>query len=104
MTCGGIRSAKYEQLKRLIVQNYGFQEAFTLMTLERLGAIRRKDGILSVVGAESSSSSLWQLQRKQLKLINENVNMLRPDDIAYVTAGYAPLSCRLIELVIVLVL
>ena len=38
------------------------------------------------------------MHRKQLKLINESVNMLKPDDIAYVTAGCAPLSVRLIEL------
>jgi hypothetical protein len=32
-----------------------------------------------------------------IRLINENVNMSSPDDIAYVTAGFAPILVRLVQ-------
>jgi len=93
VTAGGLRANKYDQLKRMMAQVYGFEYVFTLHFLEKLGVLRRKDAILSVV----ESSSVWQTIRKPLRLINESINMSRPDDIAYVTAGYAPLSVRLMQ-------
>jgi len=35
--------------------------------------------------------------RQYLKLIIEEINEAKPDDIAYVYSGYAPVSCRLVE-------
>ena len=31
------------------------------------------------------------------RLINESVTMVNPTDMAYVSAGYAPLSARLVQ-------
>ena len=93
-TSGGLRSNKYDQLKRVISQVYGFEYMFTLQLFEKIGLLKRKDSILSVV---DTSTSVFQAIKKPLKLINESVNMARPDDISYVTAGYAPLSVRIIQ-------
>jgi len=95
ITSGGVKSNKLEAIKRAIGQNYGFDYLFTLMQLERIGLIKRKDALLSVV---DTSTSVWHSMRKPLKLINDSINMLRPDDISYVTAGYAPISVRLLQI------
>ena len=97
VTAGGLRSAKYDQLKRIISQVYGFEYIFTLQIFERMGLLKKKDTILSVV---DTSSSTWHSIKKPLQLINESINMSRPDDISYVTAGYAPISVRLVQALI----
>lgn len=95
MTSGGIRTNKLDSIKRAMIQNYGFEYVFTLNSLERVGLVRRKDALLSVV---DTSISVWHQVRKPLRLINDSINMSRPDDISYVTAGYAPLSVRLLQI------
>lgn len=37
LTAGGIRTAKYDVLRRIISQNYGYQQLFTLSNLEKAG-------------------------------------------------------------------
>lgn len=91
ISAGGIRSNRYDPIKRLIVQTYGYDQLFTLNNLERAGLLKRKD--LTLV----EGSSLWQGLRIKLKLIDERVNTLKPTDISYVAAGYAPLSVRLVQ-------
>ena len=87
VAAGGLRSAKYDQLKRTISQVYGFEYVFTLQILEKVGLLKKKDTILSVV----DTSSVWHTVKKPMQLINENINLAKPDDISYVTSGYATL-------------
>ncbi len=91
VTAGGIRSNKYDNIKKLIIQTYGYEQMFTLTNLERTGLLRRKDMILV------ETTPLWQGLRSKLRLIDDR-NLSRADDISYVSAGYAPLSVRLIQL------
>lgn len=94
LTAGGIRSSRYDSMRRLFVQTYGYEHLFTLSNLERTGLLRRKDVMLV------DTASTWAALRKQLRLIDERagVSAARPDDISYVSAGYAPLSVRLVQL------
>jgi hypothetical protein len=108
------------QLKRMIVQTYGFEHAHTLLNLEKAGLLKRREGsgtggLSSIVGLgmgvgmDSSGSSPWQLLRRQLRLIAESgADVSGPavgvgahshagDDLTYVAAGYAPLSVRLVQ-------
>lgn len=43
------------------------------------------------------SASPFNTLRKSLILINAEVNTIEPDDISYVSSGYAPLSVRLVQ-------
>jgi len=92
LTSGGIRSGRYDALRKLVVQTYGYQELFTLSNLERTGLLKRKDVLLV------DTAPAWAGLRKQLKLIDERVNASSVEDISYVSAGYAPLSVRLVQL------
>ena len=96
----------------------------TLSNLEKAGLLKRKETLL--LDTSSVSSPIWTALRRNLRLvhfffpvtisgrlINEGVNIARPDDISYVTAGllfpydccnvvivllgYAPLLVRLVE-------
>lgn len=93
LTSGGIRSNRYDSIKRLLVQTYGFEQLFTVSNLERAGLLKRKDLVLV------ETTSVWQSLRQRLRLIDERaLNMSKPDDISYVAAGYAPLSVRLVQM------
>lgn len=91
----GIPSKQLDSLRRSIVHAYGFELAFTLDKLEKLGMLKRS--------GESASS--WSSLVNKFRLIPSNPDEPnqdpgKPRDISYVTSGYAPLSARLIELLI----
>jgi len=108
LTAGGIRASKYDMLKREVVQSYGYEYLFALGNMEQVGLLRKADSQLSNVvfgsigsGGFSSSggtAASWASLRRLLRLVKENVNTSVPDDIAYVSSGYAPLSVRLLQL------
>lgn len=93
VTSGGIKSSKFDSLRREVIHRYGYETLFLLNNLEKLGALRRRETSYF----DASSSSFSNL-RKYLNLISDvEVNNHDPDDISYVSSGYAPLSVRLIE-------
>jgi hypothetical protein len=86
---GGLKGHKYDQLRQLIVQGYGYEYALKLHYLEQLGWIRRRDTFFE--------AATFGNIRKSLILIHPEVNTLEPDDVSYVSSGYAPLSVRLVQ-------
>jgi vacuolar protein sorting-associated protein 33A len=92
LTSGGIRASRYDTLRRSIIQTYGYEHLFTLSNCERAGLLKKKDIILV-----DTTQSVWQGVRKQLKLIDDDVDVIEPTSISYVSSGYAPLSVRLVE-------
>ncbi|XP_070204559.1 vacuolar protein sorting-associated protein 33A-like isoform X1 [Littorina saxatilis] len=81
----GLKPKVMDFYKREIIQTYGFEHIVTLNNLEKVGMLRPH-------GART-----YQVIRKSLKLIVEEVNEQNPTDIAYVYSGYAPLSVRLAQ-------
>eukprot|EP00455_Lapot_gusevi_P054621 TRINITY_DN8788_c0_g2_i3.p1 TRINITY_DN8788_c0_g2~~TRINITY_DN8788_c0_g2_i3.p1 ORF type:complete len:576 (+),score=176.77 TRINITY_DN8788_c0_g2_i3:83-1729(+) len=88
LTNNGIKAKKYDYLKHEILQTYGFEYLFTLHNMERLGLIKRND-----------SRNTWSIVRRQLRLVQEEIDLKNSEDIATVFTGYAPLAIRLIECV-----
>ena len=89
LTGGGIKSAKYDSLRRDVVQTYGYEYLFVLNNLEKAGLVRRRDWMDSATG--------FNAIRKAMILINAEVDPVEPDDVSYVSSGYAPLSVRLLQ-------
>ena len=85
LCCGGIRGAKYNELRREVLQTYGYDYIYTLDNFERAGMLRKQ--------------SLWDWRAisKAFRLIVDAPKVTDPDDMAYVTSGYAPLSARIVE-------
>ena len=88
-TCG-LRSKKYEQFRRDIVQTYGFQHVLTLSNLEKAGLLH-----------SSKRTTAFSAVRKQLRLVqasHRGGGGGAGEDVAYVYDGVAPLLVRLVEM------
>ena len=107
----GIKASRFEQLKREILQviketpffrkkenaqtclffkkkkkkSYGFEHIVTLQYLEKLGYLKK------------DSKTNYGILKKSLQLFTEDFDEKNPNDIAYVHAGYSPISIRLVQ-------
>jgi vacuolar protein sorting-associated protein 33A len=88
----GISSSRYDSLRKDVVQTYGYEYLFVLVNLEKAGLLRRKEAFL---GMEKPSS--FSKLKDSLVLINAEVDTVEPDDISYISSGYAPLTVRLLQ-------
>lgn len=89
LTTGGLKEKQHAFFVKEIIQTYGFEYAFTLNNLGKLGFLRKQ--------GESKLGNWFGNVRDPMRLLALNVNEKDPDDIAYTYSGYAPLSCRLVE-------
>ena len=83
----GLPKDVYTTLTKEFVDAFGITEMLRLLNLERAGILRK----------EKSGGIPWKNVRDSFKLIVENINLAKPNDIAYVHNGYAPLAVRMIE-------
>jgi hypothetical protein len=63
-----------------------------LVNLEKAGLLRRKEAFLGI-----DKASAFSKVKDLLVLINAEVDTVEPDDISYVSSGYAPLTVRLLQ-------
>jgi vacuolar protein sorting-associated protein 33A len=91
LCAGVIKSSRYDSLRRDVVQTYGYEYLFVLQNMEKMGLLRRREGLWM------DTASPFAHLRKALVLIHAEVDTVHPDDIAYVSSGYAPLSVRLVQ-------
>ncbi|XP_015776402.1 PREDICTED: vacuolar protein sorting-associated protein 33A-like [Acropora digitifera] len=86
LTNDGFKPKTLEFYLREILQTYGFEHVYkTLSPLQTVGLIKQQ------------SSRSYNVLRKSLKLVVEDVQEQNPNDIAYVFSGYAPLTVRLAQ-------
>jgi vacuolar protein sorting-associated protein 33A len=88
----GINSSRYDSLRKDFVQTYGYEFVALLVNLEKAGLLRRKEAFLGM-----DKASAFSKVKDLLVLINAEVDTIDPDDISYVSSGYAPLTVRLLQ-------
>jgi len=89
LTNNGFKPKMLEFYCREILQTYGFEHVYkTLSPLETAGFLRPQ------------TSRTYNVLRKSLKLVVEDVQEQNPNDIAYVFSGYAPLTVRLAQFLV----
>lgn len=93
LTIGGLKEKQYNFFVKEIVQTYGFEYFFALENLSKVGLLRKQESKFS-----NWFASLRKL--KEFKLIDGEVNEQNPDDINYTYSGYAPISARMVDLVL----
>jgi hypothetical protein len=99
---GGLKTSKLDSMRKEIINSYGYETLFSLINLEKAGLLSSREGGLGRgLGGLLGGSAAWTTLRKTLSLTVPEVNTGQPQDIHYVTAGYAPLSVRLIQSAIV---
>lgn len=86
---GGVKTSKFDSIRRDLVQTYGYEMMFVLNNLEKSGLLRRRDWM--------DTNIPFTNLRKSLILINAEVDPVNPDDVSYVSSGYAPMSVRLVQ-------
>jgi len=97
LTAGGIRSNRYDALRRMVVQTYGYQHLFLITNLEKAGLLKRKDLMLV------DTAPAWATIRNQMQLIEDQNKPASSKGgavrvgISYVSAGYAPLSVKIVQ-------
>jgi hypothetical protein len=91
LCAAGIKSSRYDSLRRDVVQIYGYEYLFVLNNLEKAGLLRRREGLWM------DTTSPFNTLRKSLILINAEVDTVEPDDVSYVSSGYAPLTVRIVQ-------
>ena len=92
LTSNGIKAARYESLRKEVVQTYGFEFLMVLNDLETAGFLRKRETFFM-----DSMATSYSTLRKALNLINAEVDPSNPDDPAYVSSGYAPITVRWIQ-------
>lgn len=92
ITSGGIKANRYDGLRQAMVQVYGYEFLSVLHDLEACGWIKRKETLFL-----DANRSAFQSIRRNLILIHAEVDTVEPDDVSYVSSGYAPLSVRLVQ-------
>ncbi|CAN8254542.1 unnamed protein product [Cochlearia groenlandica] len=86
VTNSGLQKKQFDYIRMELLHSYGFEHVVTLNNLEKAGLLKKQE-----------FKSNWQTVKRTLKLIVEDTDTSRPNDIAYVYSGYAPLSIRLIQ-------
>ncbi|CAI6279343.1 unnamed protein product [Periconia digitata] len=102
-TNAGMRPKDLEAFKRAIIQAYGPQHLLTLSSLEKMNLLHPRGGSglgVTTPAAKPGSVTNYTPLRKSLRLWDDDVNEVAPNDISYAFSGYAPLSVRLIQSII----
>ncbi|KAM3244546.1 hypothetical protein ACQJBY_056087 [Aegilops geniculata] len=86
LTNAGLPKKNFDYLRREILHSYGFEHMPLLYNLEKAGLVKRQE-----------SRTNWPVISRALQLIVDIKDPENPDDIAYIFAGYAPLSIRLVQ-------
>jgi hypothetical protein len=92
LTSNGIRANRYDMLRKEVVQTYGYEFLLVLNDLEKAGLIRKRETLFM-----DSMTTSYSTLRKALNLINAEVDPSNPDDAAYVSSGYCPMTVRWVQ-------
>ncbi|GJE86210.1 Sec1-like protein [Phanerochaete sordida] len=100
---GGIKAKTLENIKRELLQSYGYNYLPVLLTLASppLAVLLPNPLPASTPSSVAASKYPYPNLRKQLRLLIEDADPLEEleNDISYVYSGYAPISVRLVQCV-----
>ena len=87
LTEEGLSEVQLEQLREMIINQYGFEQLPLLRNLEKAGL---------VVSKERSKYPFNEISQ-DFDILKENIQLEPPSDIGFVHSGYAPISVRVVE-------
>ena len=98
LVVNGLKPKVLEEIKREVLQTYGYEYLPLLVSLADLNLLVRTPTSSSSTSSSSASGKSAFVQcRRPLKLIVDDVDESAPEDVAYVYSGYAPVSVRLVQ-------
>ncbi|MBW0497782.1 hypothetical protein O181_037497 [Austropuccinia psidii MF-1] len=105
LVSGGIKAKSLENLKRDLLQTYGYHHMNLFIQLSSLLLLTSSNsgtaGTVpsSIMSGMMGGRSGFGNARKALRLIIDELDGPEPNDISYTYSGYAPMSVRIIEAV-----
>jgi hypothetical protein len=95
----GLVRQDLERMKLHLVRAYGHELVFSFDNLEQLGLLKERSITPTVTGnsALPDSESAFRYVSKMLSVIDLDIDVQHPKSAAFVTGGYLPISCRLVE-------
>ena len=98
LVVNGLKPKVLEEIKREVLQTYGYEYLPLLVSLADLNLlVRTPTSSSSSTSSSASGKSAFVQCRRPLKLIVDDVDESAPEDVAYVYSGYAPVSVRLVQ-------
>ena len=91
LTQGGLKN--YAEMKRDMLNIYGYQKIFLFRNLEALGWLKEKDKL----SLKSAFKSDYRTICENLNLIYKDFKIGKTDDLSYIKSGFCPISLKLIE-------
>jgi hypothetical protein len=92
LTSNGIKATKYDVLRKEVVSTYGYEFLLVLHDLEKAGFLRKRETLWM-----DSMATSYSTLRKALNCINAEVDPSNPDDPAFVSSGYCPMTVRWVQ-------
>ncbi|DAZ94726.1 TPA: hypothetical protein N0F65_012679 [Lagenidium giganteum] len=86
----GLPKRELDHIKLLLVRTYGHEVVLSLDNLTRAG-------LLTSHRREFIAQTPFHTATAALQVLDYNVNAENPKTMAFVTGGYTPISCRLVE-------
>ena len=86
----GFSESEMQHYHKLLFQTYGYEVIFSLKNLEAIGLMYERVG----------DPYAFQKSVDALNLVENNSDVSQTSSIAYATSGYAPLTVRLVEEII----
>ena len=83
----------YTEMKRDMLNIYGYQKIFLFRNLEALGWLKEKDKL----SLKSAFKSDYRTICENLNLIYKDFKIGKTDDLSYIKTGFCPISLKLIE-------
>ncbi|KAK0412171.1 hypothetical protein QR680_006071 [Steinernema hermaphroditum] len=96
LVCDGLRKETLDAYRKLIVDTYGSKCIPWLMCLQQAGLIREKGGETHL-NSKNPIITGFAKTVKQMRLLIEETNALKPTDASYFYGGYASLLVRHLE-------
>lgn len=95
----GLARQDLERMKLHLVRAYGHELVFSFDNLEQLGLLKERSMGPAATGGSAlpDSESAFQYAAKMLSVIDLDIDIQHPKSAAFVTGGYLPISCRLVE-------
>ena len=96
----GIKSKVLNEVKNSLIEVFGFQKILLFHNLEKLGNSEQNSIIRIGLLVPKESSSNFSTIRSRMRLVCDGIDGTDMNDINYTTSGYAPLTGRLVQAIL----
>lgn len=94
----GLARQDLERMKLNLVRAYGHELVFSFDNLEQLGLLNeRSTAPTTSTTVHADDVSAFRYVTEMLSVIDLDIDVQHPKSAAFVTGGYLPISCRLVE-------